>query len=130
MPQVRGFHRKVLSLFFFNLSGYPTVWVVISHWHPQIVLREFKPGPYPKHATHLSLSSPCSLVADVSIWATSPLGVAFRSVFCGFFSFFPLLVMLPFEIPKLPTDLLMIGFPAVWKLLLLHDSLPRTGLCS
>ena len=36
--------------------------------------------------------------------------------------------MLPSEIPKLPTDLLVKGFPAVWKLLLLHNYLPRTGL--
>ena len=41
---------------------------------------------------------------------------------------FSLLVMLPSEIPKLPTDPLVRGFPAVWKLLL-HNSLPRTGLC-
>ena len=37
--------------------------------------------------------------------------------------------MLPSEIPKLPTDPLVRGFPSVWKLLLLHDSLPRMGLC-
>ena len=36
--------------------------------------------------------------------------------------------MLPSEIPKLPTDLLVKGFPGVWKLLLLHNSLPGTGL--
>ena len=34
--------------------------------------------------------------------------------------------MWPSEIPKLPTDLLVRAFPGVWKLLLLHDSLPRT----
>ena len=45
----------------------------------------------------------------------------------GTFFFFPLPVMLPSEIPKLPTDLLMRGFPDVWKLLL-HDSLPRMSL--
>ena len=44
----------------------------------------------------------------------------------GFF-FFPLLVIFPLEIPKLPTDPSVRGFPAVWKLLL-HDSLPRTAL--
>ena len=44
------------------------------------------------------------------------------------FFFFPLPVMLPSEIPKLPTDPLVRGFPGVWKLLLLHDSLPGTGL--
>ena len=37
-------------------------------------------------------------------------------------------VMLPFEIPKLHPDPPVRGFPTVWKLLLLHDSLPRTGL--
>ena len=39
-----------------------------------------------------------------------------------------LLVMLHSEIQKLPTDPLVRGFPGIWKLLLLHDSLPRTGL--
>ena len=36
--------------------------------------------------------------------------------------------MLPSEIPKLPTDLLVRGFPSVWELLLFYDSLPRMGL--
>ena len=36
--------------------------------------------------------------------------------------------MFPSEISKLPTDPPVKGFPAVWKLLLLHDSLPRMGL--
>ena len=35
-------------------------------------------------------------------------------------------VMLPSEIPKLPKDPPVRGFPTVWKLLLLHDSLPRS----
>jgi len=47
----------------------------------------------------------------------------------GFIDLFFLLFMLPSEIPKLPTDPLVRGFPGVWKLLLLHDSLPRMGLC-
>ena len=42
-----------------------------------------------------------------------------------FFLFLP--VMLPSENLTLPTDLLVRGFPSVWKLLLLPDSLPRTG---
>ena len=55
-----------------------------------MVLRAFRPGPYPKHTACTSLSSPCSLVVDVSIWATSLLGVAVRCVFCFFvFFFFP-----------------------------------------
>jgi len=36
--------------------------------------------------------------------------------------------MLPSEIPKLPTDPPVRGFPTVWKLFLLHNFLPRTGL--
>ena len=54
-----------------------------------MVLRAFRPGPYPKHTACTSLSSPCSLVVDVSIWATSLLGVAVRCVFCFCFFFFP-----------------------------------------
>ena len=46
--------------FFFFISGYPTDWVAISHQLPQIVLRAFKPSPYPKDATRASLSSPSS----------------------------------------------------------------------
>ena len=51
-----------------------------------------------------------------------------RHVFCGLWFLFFLLVMLPSEIPKLLTDLLVRGFPGVWKLLLLLDSLGRMGL--
>ena len=32
--------------------------------------------------------------------------------------------MLPSEIPRLPTDPLVRGFPVVWKFLLFYDSLP------
>ena len=45
----------------------------------------------------------------------------------GFF-FFSLPVGLSSEIPKLPTDLLVRGFPTIGKHLL-HDSLPRMDLC-
>ena len=45
-----------------------------------------------------------------------------------FLFFFFFLVMLPSEIPKLPTDPPVRGFPTVWKLLF-HYSLPRMGLC-
>ena len=76
----------------------------------------------------ISLPIPHCLVNDTSIWATSPLAVAIRCAFCVFvvvFLFF--LVMLPSEIPKLHTDMHMRGFPTVWKLVLLHDSLLRAG---
>ena len=49
-----------------------------------------------------------------------------KSRFVCFFSF-PIPVMMPSEIPKLPTDLPVGGFPDVWKLLL-QVSLSRTGL--
>ena len=71
-----------------------------------------------------SLFSPCLLVADASIWPTSLLGVVVRHIICGFFFFF-LPVMLPSEIPKLPTDPPVRGFPGVWKLL--HNSFPGMG---
>ena len=82
------------------------------------------------YAAHTSLSRPCLLVDNTRVWATSPLAVAVRCAFCGFFVFvfFLLLVMLPSEIPKFPKDLPVRGFPTVWKLLL-HDSLQRMGLC-
>ena len=82
-------------------------------------------------AAQASLSSPRSLMLDMSVWATSLLAVAVRHVTCRVFFFsylFSLLVMLPSEIPKLPTDPAVRGFPTGWKLLLLHDSLPRMGL--
>ena len=87
-----------------------------------------------------SLSSPCSLVVDLSLWVTCLLAVAVRHIFCGLLLvLFFLLVMLPSEIPKLPTDLSVRGFPLpetsvsvrnffCWKLLLLHNSLLRVDL--
>ena len=54
------------------------------------------------NAAGASLSSPCLLVADPSVWATSLLGVAIRHIICGFIYLFYLLIMMPAEIPKLP----------------------------
>ena len=91
----------------------------------------FRLSPYPKQSARAFLFSPSSLLVDPSVWAISLLGVVVRCVICGFlfffFSFLP--VVLPFEIPKLPTDPPVRGFPPVWKLLLLHDSLPGIVLC-
>ena len=39
------------------------------------------------NATHDSLFSPHLLVVDVSVWATSLLGVAIRHTICGFYLF-------------------------------------------
>ena len=86
--------------------------------------------PRTDDAAHASPPSPELLVVGACISATSPslLVVVVRYVFCGFVCLFFLLVMLLSEIPKLPTDPGVRGFPGVWKLLLLLDSLPGTGL--
>ena len=56
-----------LSLsFFFLLSLTIPQFGLLSHVSSLIVLRAFRPGPYPKNATCASLFSPHSLVADVS----------------------------------------------------------------
>ena len=71
-------------------------------------------------------------MADVSVWATFPLGVVVRHLFCGdFCSFSQLCWPLRFQTPHRSTSERVSGcletwFPAVWKLLLLHESLPRT----
>ena len=96
---------------------------------PSDILRAFRPSLHPMYADHTSLFNPCSLLAVVSVRATSQLGVFDRCVICGFFFFFPLPVMLPSEIPKLLTALPGRGFPGISKFLLLHDSLPRMCLC-
>ena len=58
-------------------------------------------------------------MADVSVWDTFLLGVAFRHVICGFYLCL-LLVRLPSEIRKLPPDPPVRRFPGVWKLPLLR----------
>ena len=65
------------------------------------------------------LFSPCLLVVDASVWATSLLGVAIRPEICGgyLFIYFSSRLCCPLEIPKLPTDPPVRGFPGVWKLL-------------
>ena len=73
------------------------------------------------------LPSPNLLVANRSTWATSLLAVAISCIFCEFFSFFSP-VMFPWGIPKLATGIPVRGFPTVWRLLLLPDSLPRMDL--
>ena len=116
------FAFKIGSLFF--LSGCPTVWVAISCLCPQIVLRAFRPSPYPKHPAHASLSPVCWWLMQASrLLLHWELWLGAFSV--GFFFFF-LPVMLPSKIPKLSADRLVRGFPAVWKHLFFHDSLPRT----
>ena len=122
-----AFHGIVLSLslFFLSLSLASPQFGLLSHvsslrllsGHSGLVLTL-------SNAVHTSLSSPCLLVVDTSVQATSLLGVAIRHVICGFYSFihlfiyFLLPVILPSEISKLSTGLPVRGFPGVWKLLL------------
>ena len=85
------------------------------------------------NAARASLFSPCLLVADASVWATSRLKVAIRHVICGFLFIYLLilLVMLPSETPKRPADEPVRGFPGVWKLSFMTpfpgwDSIPNS----
>ena len=75
---------------------------------------------------------PCS--APACWWQTRESGLLLRwelqlgNNMWVLFIYFFLLIMLPSEIPKLPTDPPVRGFPGVCKLLLLQDSLPGMGL--
>ena len=76
--------------FFFSLSLAIPWFGLLSHvsslrlpsWQSGLVLTL-------SNAAGASLFSPCLLVADVSICATSLLGAAVRRIFCGFYLFFP-----------------------------------------
>ena len=125
---VRAFHGKVLCLSFFFLSLAVPQFVLLSHvsslrlssGHSVLVITlSMQPAPpCPAPACWWQMQA-SGLLLSWELW----LGA--YSV--GFF-FFLFLVMLPSETLKLPTGPLMRGFPAVWKLPLLHDSLPGTGL--
>ena len=80
---VRAFCGKVLSLFFplaiplFELLSHVcSLRLSSGHSGPGLTLRT-------NDAACASISSPCSLVADTSIWATSPLTVGVRLTFCA-----------------------------------------------
>ena len=95
-----------------------------------MVLRAFKPVLTLKNndAAHTSLPSPESLLIDGSVWAAFPLVVVVRYVFRVCVCMCVFSVLLPSEIPKLPSITLVRGLPMLWKLLLLHDSLCRMAL--
>ena len=125
---VRAFCRKVLFLFSLAIPQFGLLScvssLILSPGHSGLVLT-LRAHYAADYAAHASLSSPHSQVAYTSVWATSPLALVVRRVFC---SFFLLPVTLLSESPKLPTYPPVRGFPTVWKLLF-YDSLPRTGLC-
>ena len=73
------------------------------------------------HVAHL-------LCADASVWFASLLVIAVQHRFCGLFFclfVFQLCCSLSFQSSLL---IQIVRFPMVWKFLLLHGSLPRTGL--
>ena len=86
------FTGKLSSHFFFFPSLAIPQFGLLSHVN-SLRLSSGHSGPVltlrTNDAAHTSLSSPCSLVAYVSIWAVSPLEIVVRHLFCGFFSFFP-----------------------------------------
>ena len=66
------------------------------------------------NASCASLFNPHLLVVDASLWATSLLGVAVRHISCGvYFFIFLLPVMLPSDIPQLPTEPPVRGYPGI-----------------
>ena len=96
------FVRKFLFFFFFFSEWFG----LLCHTNS---LRLFSRNSGPiltlrtNDAANASLPSSHSMVAYMSFWATYPLAVVVRHVFCGFvFLFFFLLVMLPSEIPNSP----------------------------
>ena len=63
------------------------------------------------YAAHASLISPWLLVVDMSLWATSPLGVAVRHVICGFYLFiFSSRLCCPLRFPNSPQTCWWEGF--------------------
>ena len=62
--------QKLIEIYiifiFFPLSGFPTVWVAISPWFPQIAFKAFGLVLTLSDAAHASLFSPYLLVAAAS----------------------------------------------------------------
>ena len=129
---IRAFCSKGLLLFFifFCFSSYPTVWVAISHELLQIVLRAFKPCSYPKNQScnsHLPAQSPLSGGGCEHLCHFSASSLNYTHILRFIFVFFPHNYVALCD-SKTPHKHTCERFPTVWKLLLLHNSLPRTGL--
>ena len=86
VPYVRAFCGKVLSLSLFS----PSLWLSCSlGCYLMLVPSDCPQGVQAQSVLTLSsaayafLFSPRLLVVNVRVWATSPLGVAVRPIFCG-----------------------------------------------
>ena len=99
----KGYHVRLkpsVGKVFFFLSLWQSYGLGCSHISSLRLSSWYYPKHhYPKHhyAACTSLPSLHSLVADVSIWATSPLAVAVRHIFCGVFVFARLWCSLRFQ---------------------------------
>ena len=92
--QVRAFHREVVSLSLFSLFSLLSCLSLLSL---SLAITLFAllfhisslrlPSGHTCSVPTLNSAAPTLLVADTSIWATSPLGVAVRHVICGFYLF-------------------------------------------
>ena len=80
-----GLFARKFSLSLFSLSLAISQFGFLSHLS-SLRLPSGPLGPVLtlSNAAHNSLFSPHLLVVDVSVWATSPLGVTVRHVICGF----------------------------------------------
>ena len=79
-------------------------------------------------AARTSLPSPHLLLTDTSVWATPLLAVAVGAYSVGGSRppLPPAPLCCPLRFRNSPKDPPVRGFPTMWKLLLLHDSLPRS----
>ena len=123
---VRAFHGKVRFVCFFLSLAIPQ-FGLLSHVS-SLRLSSGDSGP----VLSLSMQPMLPCPAPASWWWTQVSGLLLRwelrlgMYSVGLFAFSSGLCW-P-EILKLPTYPLVRGFSSVWKLLLLHDSLSRTGL--
>ena len=123
---VRAFPWERSFFFFFPLflwrsHGLGCYVTLVSSECPQGI----HPSLYPKdwQSSSCLCTSPHWLWPKASMWATSWLIIAVHCEICGDFQ-----LCCPLRFQSSPLTPPLRGFSIVWKLLLLHDSLPRMGL--
>ena len=133
MPYVRAFHGDVLSLFPLSFFLFSPLWLshgLLSHFS-SLRLSSGDSGLVLtlNNAACAALFSPCLMVVDTSVWATSPLGVSVSHIICRFYLFiFSSWLCCSLRFQNSPTGPLVRGFPDIWKLLFFYDSFSGTGL--